>query len=184
MRRHDGKMENSTPTDLPMTKKALRNRVHRPTCTASRRNQPQLCKKTKGKLVARCKAGAAAHYNSSMSDVAVNQKAAPSAAWIPEGLDAGGMELSHWLAKVGLSRPTGYRYRRAGKIRTHNIEGHEFITSDEIARFWTRAKSGDRAIHLATTHPSCSIPGWTKTIRKRCLKWNDGSQLRTPAASI
>jgi chromosome condensin MukBEF MukE localization factor len=60
-------------------------------------------------------------------------------------LDAGGMEFALWLAKVGLSRPTGYRYRRDGKVVTHNCEGREFILTDEIVRFWARVKAGEFA---------------------------------------
>jgi hypothetical protein len=59
--------------------------------------------------------------------------------------DAGGMEYSLWLAKVGLSRPTGYRYRRDRKVVTINIEGREFITTEEITRFWQRARAGEFA---------------------------------------
>lgn len=60
-------------------------------------------------------------------------------------VDAGGMEYSLWLAKVGLSRPTGYRYRRDKKIVTYNLEGREFILTEEIVRFWQRVKAGEFA---------------------------------------
>jgi len=59
--------------------------------------------------------------------------------------DAGGMEYSLWLAKVGLSRPAGYRYRRDRKVVTFNIEGREFITTQEITGFWQRARAGEFA---------------------------------------
>jgi hypothetical protein len=59
--------------------------------------------------------------------------------------DAGGMEFSLWLAKVGLSRPTGYRYRRDKKLVAYNLEGREFILTEEIARFWQRVKAGEFA---------------------------------------
>jgi hypothetical protein len=59
--------------------------------------------------------------------------------------DAGGMEFSLWLAKVGLSRPTGYRYRRDKKIVTYNLEGRQFILTEEIVRFWQRVKAGEFA---------------------------------------
>jgi hypothetical protein len=59
--------------------------------------------------------------------------------------DAGGMEFALWLAKLGLSRPTGYRYRRDGKVTTHNVEGREFILTGEIHRFWTRVRAGEFA---------------------------------------
>jgi hypothetical protein len=59
--------------------------------------------------------------------------------------DAGGMEFALWLSKLGLSRPTGYRYRRDGKVKTHNVEGREFILTEEIIRFWVRVKAGEFA---------------------------------------
>jgi chromosome condensin MukBEF MukE localization factor len=60
-------------------------------------------------------------------------------------LDAGGMEFSLWLQRVGLCRPTGYRYRRDGKVVTFNIEGREFILTEEIIRFWQRVQAGEFA---------------------------------------
>jgi len=59
--------------------------------------------------------------------------------------DAGGMQFCAWLKKVGLSRSTGYRYRREGKIDTYNIHGIEFILTEEIVRFWQRVKRGEFA---------------------------------------
>lgn len=59
--------------------------------------------------------------------------------------DAGGMEFSLWLKRVGLSRATGYRYRRDGKVVTCNIEGIEYILTEEIVRFWARVKAGEFA---------------------------------------
>jgi hypothetical protein len=59
--------------------------------------------------------------------------------------DAGGMEFVYWLRTIGLSRATGYRYRRDGKIVTVNIEGHLFVLSSEIERFWVRAAAGEFA---------------------------------------
>jgi hypothetical protein len=65
---------------------------------------------------------------------------------VPTGdFDAGGMEFALWLSKLGLSRPTGYRYRRDGKVVTHNVEGREFILTEEISRFWRRVKAGEFA---------------------------------------
>ena|ERR1035441_3869260 len=79
-------------------------------------------------------------------------------------LDAGGMEFALWLAKVGLSRPTGYRYRRDGKVATHNVEGREFILSDEIVRFWARVKAGEfakrpRGASARARRASSPLPG-------------------------
>lgn len=59
--------------------------------------------------------------------------------------DAGGMEYCLWLGKVGLSESTGHRYRRDNKVATVNIEGREYIQTEEITRFWTRARAGEFA---------------------------------------
>lgn len=65
----------------------------------------------------------------------------------PEGM-AGGIEFIYWLAKVGKSRPTGFRWRRKGMIVTVNVEGKLFVTDEEIVRFWQRAKNGEFAKKL------------------------------------
>ncbi len=62
----------------------------------------------------------------------------------PEAM-AGGIEFIYWLAKIGKSRPTGYRWRTKGMIKTVNIEGKLFVEDAEIVRFWKRAKSGEFA---------------------------------------
>lgn len=78
--------------------------------------------------------------------------------------DAGGMEFSLWLAKVGLSRPTGYRYRRDKKIVTYNLEGRQFILTEEIVRFWRRVKAGEfakrpRGASAKARRASSPLPG-------------------------
>ena len=62
----------------------------------------------------------------------------------PKAID-GGIEFIYWLAIIGKSRPTGFRWRRNGMITTVNIEGKLFVTNEEIARFWQRAKNGEFA---------------------------------------
>lgn len=74
-----------------------------------------------------------------MSDVWEN--AAPD----PLGVMVGGMEFIYWLAKVGKSRPTGFRWRRKGMVKTVNIQGKLFVTHKEINRFWQRAERGEFA---------------------------------------
>ena len=63
----------------------------------------------------------------------------------PGDLDAGGMKFAFWLTKMGLSRPTGYRYRLDGKVATCNVEGCEFIPKEEIIRYSHRVKVGEFA---------------------------------------
>jgi len=53
------------------------------------------------------------------------------------------MEFIYWLARVGKSRPTGYRWRKRGMIETINVEGKLFVTSEAISRFWQRAGRGE-----------------------------------------
>ncbi len=55
------------------------------------------------------------------------------------------MALDLWLQLIGRDEVTGWRWRNDGFIATENILGRQFITSDEIKRFWTRAKAGEFA---------------------------------------
>lgn len=83
--------------------------------------------------------------------------------------DAGGMEYCLWLGKVGFSPSTGYRYRRDGKVDTVNIQGREFILTEEIARFWERAKAGEFAKKprgASARHHSTSSPLPARAQRK------------------
>ena len=48
-----------------------------------------------------------------------------------------------WLDGRGLTRTTGYRYRKQGLIQTVNIFGRLYITREEIALFERRAVNGD-----------------------------------------
>ena len=51
--------------------------------------------------------------------------------------------FEEFLRSKGLTRTTGYRYRRDGLIFTVNIHGRLYITVDEIKRFERRAISGE-----------------------------------------
>ena len=48
-----------------------------------------------------------------------------------------------YLRGRGLTRTTGYRYRRQGLLVVVNIFGKLYITGDEIRRFEERAISGE-----------------------------------------
>ncbi len=50
-----------------------------------------------------------------------------------------------FLRSKGLTRTTGYRYRRDKLIDTANIHGRLYITGDEIKRFEARAVNGEFA---------------------------------------
>ena len=60
-------------------------------------------------------------------------------------IDPGGMELNLWLDKIGRERTTGYRWQELKMIEPCNILGRLYITTEEIKRFWTRARAGEFA---------------------------------------
>jgi hypothetical protein len=48
-----------------------------------------------------------------------------------------------FLDSLGVTPPTGWRWRKLGWIRTLNIAGRVYISRDEIDRFQQRAASGE-----------------------------------------
>ena len=60
---------------------------------------------------------------------------------------AGGMSVEKWLENIGRKgRATGSRWIAQGLINPVNINGQNFITREEDANFWERAKRGEFAI--------------------------------------
>ena len=59
-----------------------------------------------------------------------------------------------WLRGRGLTRTTGYRYRRDGLLQTVNIFGRLYITRDEIEKFERRAIAGEfsKAVKTPSRH--------------------------------
>jgi predicted site-specific integrase-resolvase len=55
-----------------------------------------------------------------------------------------------WLKSIGLDRCTGHRYRKAGLITAVNIFGRLYLTREEIARFESRALTGEFARKFAS----------------------------------
>ena len=55
------------------------------------------------------------------------------------------VSFDDYLAELGKTRVTGYRWRKAGLIQTHNIFGRIYVAREEIARFEARAMAGDFA---------------------------------------
>ena len=58
---------------------------------------------------------------------------------------AGPFAYHAWLESIGVSRPTGWRWRKNGMITTINISGRNYITQAEIDRFQKRAAAGEFA---------------------------------------
>ena len=51
--------------------------------------------------------------------------------------------FDEFLRGKGLTRTTGFRYRRAGIIKTVNIFGRLYITAQEVREFEERAVRGE-----------------------------------------
>lgn len=51
--------------------------------------------------------------------------------------------FEYWLTSLGLTRTTGYRYRKQGLIQTTNIFGRLYVTREEIEKFERRAIAGE-----------------------------------------
>jgi hypothetical protein len=48
-----------------------------------------------------------------------------------------------FLESVGVTPPTGWRWRKLGWIKTLNIAGRVYVSRDEINRFQQRAAAGE-----------------------------------------
>ena len=48
-----------------------------------------------------------------------------------------------WRKQNGITRATGWRWRRDGLISTINIYGRQYVTRDEEKRFLCRAAQGE-----------------------------------------
>ncbi len=64
------------------------------------------------------------------------------------------VSLSKWLADVGVTNTTGWRWRKRGILQTVNIYGRLYLTEATIAEFHRRAAAGEFAM--------ASKPGQTK----------------------
>ena len=53
--------------------------------------------------------------------------------------------FGHWIEERGLSRVTGWRWRKNGWIKTINISGRVYVSTEAIAEFEARAKRGEFA---------------------------------------
>lgn len=60
------------------------------------------------------------------------------------GAEDCGLVVFHvWCARVGISKTTGWKWRRLGWIETTTIAGQPYVDSEEIKRFKARAKAGE-----------------------------------------
>ena len=53
------------------------------------------------------------------------------------------ISLSKWLAQVGVTHITGWRWRRKGWLKTVNIAGRQYLTQEAIDEFHRRAVAGE-----------------------------------------
>jgi hypothetical protein len=53
--------------------------------------------------------------------------------------------FERWLRQLGVSRTTGWRWRREGLVTTLNIAGKIYVLDEEIERFTQRAQAGEFA---------------------------------------
>lgn len=58
--------------------------------------------------------------------------------------------FNRWCRENGITRATGWRWRRDGIIKTINIYGRQYVSRDEEERFQERANRGDfyRGSHM------------------------------------
>ena len=52
-----------------------------------------------------------------------------------------------WLTLVGVSRATGWRYRKDGWITTVNLAGRLYVSQKDIEHFFRRLEAGEFARH-------------------------------------
>jgi len=53
------------------------------------------------------------------------------------------ISLSKWLAKIGVTPCTAWRWRKKGWLKTINIAGRQYVTQEAIDEFHRRATAGE-----------------------------------------
>jgi predicted site-specific integrase-resolvase len=62
------------------------------------------------------------------------------------------VSLNKWLASIGVSSCTAWRWRRKGWLKTVNICGRQYLTQEAVEEFQRRAISGEFAkLHKVPT---------------------------------
>ena len=55
------------------------------------------------------------------------------------------ISLNKWLTDMGVTNTTGWRWRKRGIIKTINIYGRLYVSTDATAEFYRRAEAGEFA---------------------------------------
>ena len=67
------------------------------------------------------------------------------------------MALEQFLAQMGVTAATGWRWRQNGELRTCNIHGRLYVLPEAVEEFNRRAAAGEFAKHHVTpTSPAPS----------------------------
>jgi hypothetical protein len=53
------------------------------------------------------------------------------------------VSLTRWLAEVGVTPITAWRWRKKGWLKTVNIAGRQYLTQEAIEEFHRRAVAGE-----------------------------------------
>ncbi len=53
------------------------------------------------------------------------------------------MALDQFIARMGITRTTAWRWRKEGALRTVNIYGRVYVPAKEVAEFNRRAAAGE-----------------------------------------
>ena len=59
------------------------------------------------------------------------------------------ISFNKWLADMGITSTTGWRWRKRGIIKTVNIYGRLYVSTDATAEFYRRAEVGEFAMNLS-----------------------------------
>ena len=62
------------------------------------------------------------------------------------------IRLDHWLAKLGISSVTGWRWRKKGWLNTVKVGGRLFLRPKDLAEFERRAEMGEFKVSRRTSN--------------------------------
>lgn len=86
-------------------------------------------------------------------------------------MTAGGKMLDAWCREVGISRRTAHRWRNllsngAPMLSVGgNIFGYHFITQEDDAKFWERAKAGEFAKEISAVVAAGQVNGQSPLVQ-------------------